>query len=152
MPQHHIRYSAALASIRLSAESGIMDITKEDYEFLTGDTVWTAVDRSRARRCVEAAVYGALDYMGFPRIQVNAEYVAGVIACYVHPVNILTGCTIMAGCEFTENIINGVEMPLSAGQLFAHVIQVKAGNDEYINLCHDNQVKTLKASGVSVNE
>src|SRR5258708_36852877 len=36
----------------------------------------------------------------------------------VHPVNIQTACLIMEGAEFTENIINGVERPVKAAELF----------------------------------
>src|SRR2546429_3351416 len=42
------------------------------------------------------------------------EFIAAVIAYYVHPVNIQTACLIMEGAEFTENIINGVERPVKA--------------------------------------
>src|SRR5689334_24814289 len=34
-------------------------------------------------------------------------------------VNIQTACLIMEGAEFTENIINGVERPVKAAELFA---------------------------------
>src|SRR5205085_12291468 len=64
-------------------------------------------DRSRARRCVEACVYGTLDFVGYPRFPAPVEFIAAVIAYYVHPVNIQTACLIMEGAEFTENIING---------------------------------------------
>src|SRR5580658_5730244 len=47
------------------------------------------------------------------------EFIAAVIAYYVHPVNIQTACLIMEGAEFTENIINGVERPVKAAELFA---------------------------------
>src|SRR5205085_3721761 len=70
-----------------------------------------ATDRSRARRCVEACVYGTLDFVGYPRFPAPVEFIAAVIAYYVHPVNIQTACLIMEGAEFTENIINGVERP-----------------------------------------
>src|SRR5207245_5583132 len=70
-------------------------------------------DRSRARRCVEACVYGTLDFVGYPRFPAPVEFIAAVIAYYVHPVNIQTACLIMEGAEFTENIINGVERPRS---------------------------------------
>src|SRR2546425_1091569 len=70
---------------------------------------WIATDRSRARRCVEACVYGTLDFVGYPRFPAPVEFIAAVIAYYVHPVNIQTACLIMEGAEFTENIINGVE-------------------------------------------
>src|SRR5437660_12599770 len=74
----------------------------------------SATDRSRARRCVEACVYGTLDFVGYPRFPAPVEFIAAVIAYYVHPVNIQTACLIMEGAEFTENIINGVERPVKA--------------------------------------
>src|SRR5437773_2452731 len=80
-----------------------------DFDFLTSNKVWIATDRSRARRCVEACVYGTLDFVGYPRFPAPVEFIAAVIAYYVHPVNIQTACLIMEGAEFTENIINGVE-------------------------------------------
>src|SRR5947209_4960066 len=57
-------------------------------------------------RCVEACVYGTLDFVGYPRFPAPVEFIAAVIAYYVHPVNIQTACLIMEGAEFTENIIN----------------------------------------------
>src|SRR5262245_61623947 len=54
-------------------------------------------DRSRARRCVEACVYGTLDFVGYPRFPAPVEFIAAVIAYYVHPVNIQTACLIMEG-------------------------------------------------------
>src|SRR5207302_11184271 len=80
----------------------------DDFDFLTSNKVWIATDRSRARRCVEACVYGTLDFVGYPRFPAPVEFIAAVIAYYVHPVNIQTACLIMEGAEFTENIINGV--------------------------------------------
>src|SRR5205823_12117693 len=77
--------------------------------------VWIATDRSRARRCVEACVYGTLDFVGYPRFPAPVEFIAAVIAYYVHPVNIQTACLIMEGAEFTENIINGVERDRKSG-------------------------------------
>src|SRR5688572_32091508 len=82
---------------------------RSDFDFLTSNKVWIATDRSRARRCVEACVYGTLDFVGYPRFPAPVEFIAAVIAYYVHPVNIQTACLIMEGAEFTENIINGVE-------------------------------------------
>src|SRR5262249_58968060 len=87
--------------------------------FLTSNKVWIATDRSRARRCVEACVYGTLDFVGYPRFPAPVEFIAAVIAYYVHPVNIQTACLIMEGAEFTENIIDrksgsaGMPRPIS---------------------------------------
>src|SRR5256885_16331645 len=65
------------------------------------------------RSCVEACVYGTLDFVGYPRFPAPVEFIAAVIAYYVHPVNIQTACLIMEGAEFTENIINGVSNKLN---------------------------------------
>src|SRR5262249_10116453 len=46
--------------------------------------------------------------VGYPRFPAPVEFIAAVIAYYVHPVNIQTACLIMEGAEFTENIINGL--------------------------------------------
>src|SRR5437588_117166 len=51
---------------------------------------------------------------------------------YVHPVNIQTACLIMEGAEFTENIINGVERPVKAAELFAFTLRVRAGNTDLL--------------------
>src|SRR5204863_163567 len=107
--EQSVRFQTALASIKLIQASAVLDLTEDDFDFLTSNKVWIATDRSRARRCVEACVYGTLDFVGYPRFPAPVEFIAAVIAYYVHPVNIQTACLIMEGAEFTENIINGVE-------------------------------------------
>src|SRR5207253_5238266 len=109
--EQSVRFQTALASIKLTQASAVLDLTEDDFDFLTSNKVWIATDRSRARRCVEACVYGTLDFVGYPRFPAPVEFIAAVIAYYVHPVNIQTACLIMEGAEFTENIINGVERP-----------------------------------------
>src|SRR5687767_15691873 len=43
---------------KLIQASAVLDLTEDDFDFLTSNKVWIATDRSRARRCVEACVYG----------------------------------------------------------------------------------------------
>src|SRR5437016_263551 len=105
-------------------------------------------DRSRARRCVEACVYGTLDFVGYPRFPAPVEFIAAVIAYYVHPVNIQTACLIMEGAEFTENIINGVERPVKAAELFAFTLRVRAGNTDVLTDAEENVRQKLRAEGV----
>src|SRR5438128_7188064 len=112
--EQSVRFQTALASIKLIQASAVLDLTEDDFDFLTSNKVWIATDRSRARRYVEACVYGTLDFVGYPRFPAPVEFIAAVIAYYVHPVNIQTACLIMEGAEFTENIINGVERPVKA--------------------------------------
>src|SRR5437773_7564057 len=38
----------------------------------------------------------------------------------------------MEGAEFTENIINGVERPVKAAELFAFTLRVRAGNTDVL--------------------
>src|SRR5437764_10598167 len=57
---------------------------------------------------------------------------------YVHPVNIQTACLIMEGAEFTENIINGVERPVKAAELFAFTLRVRAGNTDVLTDAEEN--------------
>src|SRR5438093_2988682 len=95
--QHTISVSAFLLnrSSDLIQASAVLDLTEDDFDFLTSNKVWIATDRSRARRCVEACVYGTLDFVGYPRFPAPVEFIAAVIAYYVHPVNIQTACLIM---------------------------------------------------------
>src|SRR5438128_621949 len=106
------------------------------------------VRSSRARRCVEACVYGTLDFVGYPRFPAPVEFIAAVIAYYVHPVNIQTACLIMEGAEFTENIINGVERPVKAAELFAFTLRVRAGNTDVLTDAEENVRQKLRAEGV----
>src|SRR5689334_24487704 len=97
--EQSVRFQTALASIKLIQASAVLDLTEDDFDFLTSNKVWIATDRSRARRCVEACVYGTLDFVGYPRFPAPVDFIAAVIAYYVHPVNIQTACLIMEGAE-----------------------------------------------------
>src|SRR5207244_3818046 len=66
---------------------------------------------------------------------------------YVHPVNIQTACLIMEGAEFTENIINGVERPVKAAELFAFTLRVRAGNTDVLTDAEETVRQTLRAGG-----
>src|SRR5258705_12899625 len=107
--EQSVRFQTALASIKLIQASAVLDLTEDDFDFLTSNKVWVASDRSRACRCVEACVYGTLDFVGYPRFPAPVGFIAPVIAYYVHPVNIQTPCPILAGAQFTVKIIHGVE-------------------------------------------
>src|SRR5690625_2919046 len=96
----------------------------------------------------EACVYGTLDFVAYPRFPAPVEFIAAVIAYYVHPVNIQTACLIMEGAEFTENIINGVERPVKAAELFAFTLRVRAGNTDVLTDAEENVRQKLRAEGV----
>src|SRR5258708_356217 len=103
--EQSVRFQTALASIKLIQASAVLDLTEDDFDFLTSNKVWIATDRSRARRCVEACVYGTLDFVGYPRFPSLFEFIVAVIAYYVHPVNIQTACLILSDLSFIKNTI-----------------------------------------------
>src|SRR5207245_3753686 len=90
--EQSVRFQTALASIKLIQASAVLDLTEDDFDFLTSNKVWIATDRSRARRCVEACVYGTLDFVGYSRFPALVEFIAVVIAYYVYSVNIPMVC------------------------------------------------------------
>src|SRR5208282_2987502 len=130
--EQSVRFQTALASIKLIQASAVLDLTEDDFDFLTSNKVWIATDRSRARRCVEACVYGTLDFVGYPRFPAPVEFIAAVIAYYVHPVN----------------IIHGVERPVKAAELFAFTLRVRAGNTDVLTDAEENVRQKLRAEGV----
>src|SRR5690349_23427730 len=82
--------------------------------FRSSNKVWIATDRSRARRCVEACVYGTLDFVGYPRFPAPVEFIAAVIAYYVHPVNIQTMTAAKIGRAVQQECRDRPRMPSSA--------------------------------------
>src|SRR5437773_2215211 len=102
--EQSVRFQTALASIKLIQATAVLDLTEDDFDFLTSNKVWIATDRSRARRCVEACVYGTLVCVGSPRFPAPVYFIAAVIAYYVHPVHMQSACLIIEGDEITEYI------------------------------------------------
>src|SRR5438132_9678942 len=95
--EQSVRFQTALASIKLIQASAVLDLTEDDFDFLTSKKVWIATDRSRARRCVEACVYGTLAFVGYPRFPAPVEFISGLFAFYVYPVNIHKLCLFLRG-------------------------------------------------------
>src|SRR5437016_2250412 len=146
--EHSVRFQTALVSLKLIQASAVLDLTEDDFVFLTTNKDRIFTDRSRTPRCVEVCVYGTLYFLGYPRFSTPVEFIAAVIAYYVHPVNIQTACLIMEGAEFTENIINGVERPVKAAELFAFTLRVRAGNTDVLTAAEENVRQKLRAEGV----
>src|SRR5260370_42011878 len=146
--EQSVRFQTALASIKLIQASAGLGLTEADCDFLTRNKVCIATDRSRARRCAEACVYGTLDFVGYPRFPAPAEFIAAVIASYAHPVNIQTACLIMEGAEFTENIITGVARPVKAAELFAFTLRVRAGTTDVLTAAQENVRQKFRADRV----
>src|SRR5690625_6435445 len=98
--EQSVRFQTALASITLIQASAVLDLTEDDFDFLTSNKVWIATDRSRARRCVEACVYGMLDFVGYARFPASVEFISAVIVYYFYSVNFQTVCLLLEGGAF----------------------------------------------------
>src|SRR3546814_20204925 len=143
-----VRYQSAVSSSKVLQASAVLDVTEDACDVLSSNKVLIATELSRARRCVEACVYGTLAFVVYPRFPAPVELIAAVIAYYVHPVNIQTACLIMEGAEFTENIINGVERPVKAADLFAFPLRLRAVNTDVLTAADENVRQKLRAEGV----
>ena len=74
-----------------------LGLTQEDYELLTGHTIWMASERQRVRRCLDAFSAGVMDLIGVPHFELPAEFVAAVICALVKAPNIQLACRWMEG-------------------------------------------------------
>src|SRR2546427_11461047 len=54
----------------------------------------------------------------------------------------------MEGAKFTENIINGVERPVKAAELFAVTLGVRAGNTDVLTDAEESVRQEVRADGV----
>src|SRR5437764_1324084 len=104
--EQSVRFQTALASIKLIQASAVLDLTEDDFDFLTSNKVWIATDRSRARRCVEACAYGTLDFVGYPRFPAPVEFIAAGVAYSVNPVNMQPDSLILEGAHIQDYFIN----------------------------------------------
>src|SRR5947209_6357957 len=93
--EQSVRFQTALASIKLIQASAVLDLTEDDFDFLTSIKVWIATDRSRALRSVESCFYGTLQFVGYPPFPTRVEFILVVISYFVHPVIILMACLFM---------------------------------------------------------
>lgn len=146
-------FATALASIKVINGSNYLNLNEDDYNFLISNQIWVSTERARVRSCVEACVYGALDYLGLSRFPPPAEFVAAAIAYYVHPVNLMIACSVMDGLYSADNVVNQIEEPISAELLFSLVLRIRAHiyNDIYkADYIIDNQA-ILAGTDESVN-
>lgn len=90
----HLRCVAGvLTNMPLSQMAAQFRILIEDLQLVAQPNLWTNPgDRTRIKTTIEACVWGSLDALGVPRIELPAEYLASWIAILVAPVNRMTAC------------------------------------------------------------
>src|SRR5688500_19233145 len=63
--EQSVRFQTALASIKLIQASAVLDLTEDDFDFLTSNKVWIATDRSRDRKSGSAGMPRPISYAVF---------------------------------------------------------------------------------------
>src|SRR5438132_11136948 len=99
--EQSVRFQTALASIKLIQASAVLDLTEDDFDFLTSNKVWIATDCSRARRCVEACVYVTLDFVGYPLFPAPVMFIAAFFAYFIYPYYFQISCLILQVVDIT---------------------------------------------------
>lgn len=104
-----------------------MGISGADFKITCGDAPWTVSQRSRVMKTLEALIYGMLDNLGLPRFSVPAEYMAGIIAMFVAPANIMVATRWVEATPPADALAidaeNATSEKVTARQLFALVVQ-----------------------------
>src|SRR5437899_7405316 len=110
--EQSVRFQTALASIKLIQASAVLDLTEDDFDFLTSNKVWIATDRSRARRCVEACVYGTLDFVGYLPFLVPVGLLLAVFVFLFLPLTFQTPVSSWEAVNFRKKLLIGLSLRL----------------------------------------
>lgn len=117
-----------LAEGTASADFSSLGIHQEDHDLLTGDRLWVAPERYKVTQLVDQIVWGTMDIIGVPRFAISAEYMAAVIAMFIHPTNIFVACQWLAREMDNSSLADGAEergaVLIRPGQLFALVGEI----------------------------
>lgn len=111
-------------------------LTEADFADLTSSVPWIPAQRATVRRTLETLCHATTDLIGLPRFEIPAEYVAGVIAVFVHPVNVAVSCSWLEGrlphaedlSQSADSTPQGMEK-LTAAQLYAMVVRIIGDED-----------------------
>lgn len=132
--EHNIvSYPVAMNCMKLIADGAATDafealgISEFDFELVTGHSPWLGSDRSRVTSVLNSLTHGVLDVLALPRIEVPAEFRAGVISCFVAPSNLAVACRWLETGPTAEDIISGGQLEAVSGrQLFALCCQLSS--------------------------
>lgn len=114
-------------------------LTKDEYATLTDPLAWIAPDRQVVERVLNVITYGTMDAIGVTRFPVSAEYLAAIIATFVHPCNLQISCAWSARSQSNDQLAdNSPELAgetATPAQLFALclMIHAKGNTDEFRN-------------------
>ena len=93
-----ITLGTVLGSIVLlteSSEAQVIGVSPPEFSLVTQEKPWQAGDRQAVEATMNKYLYGGMDAQGLSRVEVCAEFIAGVIFVVVHPNNVRRACAWM---------------------------------------------------------
>src|SRR5688572_5777885 len=76
--EQSVRFQTALASIKLIQASAVLDLTEDDFDFLTSNKVWIATGRPRDPGSRGACDAGSARHLDHCPYRARGGYAAGV--------------------------------------------------------------------------
>lgn len=101
--QYQLTIEGVYATMYLAANGdaghGIeaLNVTEDQWELVAGATPWAGIQTESVRSTLDKIMFATLATAGYDRFEIFAEYIAGIIALVVHPVNMKRACHLYAG-------------------------------------------------------
>ncbi len=131
MVSNRVSYSVAVNCMTLIKQGAVNDafealgIIAEDFELVCSQIPYIGSDRGRVTNVLRSLIWGTLDVVGLPRIEVPTEFIASVLCVFVSPGNLAVACRWMeAGHTAEDHAAGGSLEPVSANQLFSLCCQL----------------------------
>jgi hypothetical protein len=132
MLKQNLSYQTALQTLRTidqytAADFDTLGISEQDFLLVSGPAVWQRNHIPVVLRTLNALLFGTLEVMAMPKITVPTEFVAAIVASFVHPANRQIACIWLAterlagfaAAELASKAQLGEIEPVSYDQLFA---------------------------------
>lgn len=104
-----------------------LGIIPEDFDLVCSSIPYIGDDRLRVTNVLNSLIWGTLDVVGLPRIEVPTEFIASVLAVFVAPGNLAVASRWMETGSSAEDLVSGGSLePVSARQLFALCCQLQS--------------------------
>lgn len=133
MRENKVSFPVAINCMNLIKEGACNDafeslgIIPEDFHLVTMSVPYVGADRHRVTHVLNSLIWGTLDVVGLPRIEVPTEFIASVISVFVSPGNLAVACRWMEAGAAAEDLAAGGSLePVTARQLFALCCQLSS--------------------------
>lgn len=131
MVRNRVSYAVAVNCMTLIKEGACNDafealgIIPEDFDLVCASIPYIGDDRLRVTNVLNSLIWGTLDVVGLPRIEVPTEFIASVLSVFVAPANLAVACRWMETGSSAEDLAAGGSLdPVTAKQLFALCCQL----------------------------